>query len=303
MRRAAPPTTLGGEMALPAGVFAEPAGLDAGDAVVGEAGSLLAFFREIGRRRLLNAAEEIVLAKRIERGDNAAKQDLIESNLRLVVSIAKTYRGMGLPFADLIQEGTLGLQRAVEKFDWRRGYKFSTYATWWIRQAIQRGLTNQGATIRVPVHVAERRQRLVRERRRLERELGREPTRAELARATGYRPGQVADALEVAQASVSLNQQVGTDDDPAELVDLIPDGGAADPLEAVERTIQSSELRRAIAALPPRDRRIVTLHFGFDGAELTLEQIGREFGLTRERVRQIEQQALKKLAATVHAVP
>ena len=212
----------------------------------GSADSLQLFLADVGRHKLLTASEEVTLAKRIERGDGLAKRRMIESNLRLVVSIAKGYRGLGVPFLDLIQEGTLGLNRAVEKFDWRRGFKFSTYATWWIRQSVQRAVANHARTIRVPVHVVERQQKLSRAARRLEVELGREATREELAEATGLPIQHVEEALGAAQASVSLNQTVGADD---------------------------------------------------EGEPWTLEAIGHELDLTRERVRQLENQALSRLAA------
>src|ERR1035437_8997066 len=197
-------------------------------AASGAADSLQLFLADVGRHKLLTAAQEVMLAKRIERGDPTAKRHMIESNLRLVVSIAKGYRGLGVPFLDLIQEGTLGLNRAVEKFDWRRGYKFSTYATWWIRQSVQRAVANHARTIRVPVHVVERQQKLSRAARRLEVELGREATRDELAEATGLPIQHVDEALGAASASVSLNQTVGADDE-GELGDLFADREASDP--------------------------------------------------------------------------
>src|SRR5690348_10016773 len=207
----------------------EAATYDAGP-VSGAADSLQLFLADVGRHKLLTAAEEVYLAKAIERGDPTAKRRMIESNLRLVVSIAKGYRGLGVPFLDLIQEGTLGLNRAVEKFDWRRGYKFSTYATWWIRQSVQRAVANHARTIRVPVHVVERQQKLSRAARRLEVELGREATKEELAEATGLPMQHVDEALGAANASVSLNQTVGADDE-GELGDLFADREAADPFE------------------------------------------------------------------------
>jgi RNA polymerase primary sigma factor len=264
--------------------------------LVGAADSLQLFLADIGRHKLLTAAEEVMLAKAIERGDMAAKRRMIESNLRLVVSIAKGYRGLGVPFLDLIQEGTLGLNRAVEKFDWRRGYKFSTYATWWIRQSVQRAVANHARTIRVPVHVVERQQKLGRAARRLEVELGREATKEELAEATGLPIQHVDEALGAAQASVSLNQTVGADDE-GELGDLFADREAADPFDEAEESLRRQGVRRALDALPERERRILELRFGFEGEPWTLEAIGHELDLTRERVRQLEGQALARLAA------
>jgi RNA polymerase primary sigma factor len=265
-------------------------------ALVGAADSLQLFLADIGRHKLLTAADEVMLAKAIERGDLSAKRRMIESNLRLVVSIAKGYRGLGVPFLDLIQEGTLGLNRAVEKFDWRRGYKFSTYATWWIRQSVQRAVANHARTIRVPVHVVERQQKLGRAARRLEVELGREATKQELAEATGLPLQHVDEALGAAQASVSLNQTVGADDE-GELGDLFADREAADPFDEAEESLRRQGVRRALDALPERERRILELRFGFEGEPWTLEAIGHELDLTRERVRQLEGQALARLAA------
>ena len=265
-------------------------------AVSGAADSLQLFLADVGRHKLLTAAEEVALAKRIERGDPVAKRTMIESNLRLVVSIAKGYRGLGVPFLDLIQEGTLGLNRAVEKFDWRRGFKFSTYATWWIRQSVQRAVANHARTIRVPVHVVERQQKLSRAARRLEVELGREATKEELAEATGLPLQHVDEALGAAHASVSLNQTVGADDE-GELGDLFADREAADPFDEAEESLRRQSIRRALDALPERERRILELRFGFEGEPWTLEAIGHELELTRERVRQLEGQALKRLEA------
>jgi RNA polymerase primary sigma factor len=205
--------------------------------ISGAADSLQLFLADVGRHKLLTAAEEVMLAKQIERGDPTAKRRMIESNLRLVVSIAKGYRGLGVPFLDLIQEGTLGLNRAVEKFDWHRGYKFSTYATWWIRQSVQRAVANHARTIRVPVHVVERQQKLSRAARRLEVELGREATKEELAEATGLPMQHVDEALGAAHASVSLNQTVGADDE-GELGDLFADREAADPFDEAEESLR-----------------------------------------------------------------
>ena len=275
---------------------AEAAQQQAAQPLVGAADSLQLFLADIGRHKLLTAAEEVMLAKAIERGDLTAKRRMIESNLRLVVSIAKGYRGLGVPFLDLIQEGTLGLNRAVEKFDWRRGFKFSTYATWWIRQSVQRAVANHARTIRVPVHVVERQQKLSRAARRLEVELGREATKEELAEATGLPIQHVDEALGAAQASVSLNQTVGADDE-GELGDLFADREAADPFEEAEEALRRQGVRRALDALPERERRILELRFGFEGEPWTLEAIGHELDLTRERVRQLEGQALARLSA------
>jgi RNA polymerase primary sigma factor len=262
----------------------------------GTGDSLQLFLADVGRHKLLTAADEVYLAKRIEKGDPTAKRRMIESNLRLVVSIAKGYRGLGVPFLDLIQEGTLGLNRAVEKFDWRRGFKFSTYATWWIRQSVQRAVANHARTIRVPVHVVERQQKLSRAARRLEVELGREATKFELAEATGLPIQHVDEALGAAQASVSLNQTVGSDDE-GELGDLFADREAADPFDEAEESLRRQGVRKALDALPERERRILELRFGFEGEPWTLEAIGKELDLTRERVRQLESQALARLAA------
>ncbi len=285
---------LGHEIGVPR---EEPDEVDlSAEPVIGAGDSLQLFLADVGRHKLLTASEEVMLAKRIEKGDMLAKRRMIESNLRLVVSIAKGYRGLGVPFLDLIQEGTLGLNRAVEKFDWRRGFKFSTYATWWIRQSVQRAVANNARTIRVPVHVVERQQKLGRAARRLEVELGRDATKEELAEATGLPIQHVDEALGAAQASVSLNQNVGADDE-GELGDLFADREAADPFDEAEESLRKQGVRKALDALPERERRILELRFGFDGEPSTLEAIGHELGLTRERVRQLEAQALARLAA------
>jgi len=257
-------------------------------------GGLALFLAEIGRHRLLSAPEEVALAKRVERGELAAKKQMISANLRLVVSIAKRYRSLGVPFLDQIQEGTLGLNRAVEKFDWRRGYKFSTYAHWWIRQAVERTIANQARTIRLPIHVIERRQELARAARTLAPALGREPSLEELAEATGLPLGHVRQALGCAEASVSLNQAVGPDGD-RELADLLADPDAGDPVDEAERSLLRQTVQRRLERLPARERLIVERRFGFQGEPQTLETIGHELGLTRERVRQLEVQALKRL--------
>ena len=259
-----------------------------------ELDSLQLFLAEAGRHKLLTAAEEVALAKRIERGDPAAKRRMIESNLRLVVSIARGYRGLGVPFLDLIQEGNIGLHRAAEKFDWRRGFKFSTYATWWIRQSVQRAVANQSQTIRIPVHVVERRQVLARAAGRLEILLGRSATADELAEETGLPVHHVEEALGAAQVSASLNQAIGTAQD-GELGDVFVDGDADDPFEQADEALRHRQVHRALRALPLRERTIVALRFGFEGKPRTLEAIGAELGLTRERVRQLVEQALKRL--------
>ena len=261
----------------------------------GASDSLTLFMNRVGRYPLLSAAEEVALAKRIERGDRTAKERMINSNLRLVISIAKRYQRQGLPLLDLVQEGTIGLNRAVEKFDWRRGYKFSTYATWWIRQACQRAISNQSATIRVPTHVNERRVKLARVRGELEARLGRQPTREELAEAAGLSLTHVEEALDAADAPVSLNQTIGSEED-GELGDLFADPNASVPEEEAAESLRRREIRRAVATLPERERRILELRFGFEGEPASLEAIGEELGLTRERIRQLERDALAKLS-------
>jgi RNA polymerase primary sigma factor len=256
---------------------------------------LTLFMNEAGRYPLLTAAEEVALAKRVERGDQAAKQRMINSNLRLVISIATRYQGHGLPLLDLIQEGVIGLNRAVEKFDWRRGFKFSTYGTWWIRQACQRAISNQSTTIRVPTHVHERRVRLQRARRRIEAERGTAPTAEELAEATGLEARHVEEALGAVEASVSLNQAVG-EDGGGELGDLFPDVTATDPVEAADDVLRRESVRRALERLPERERRLLELRFGLDCDAVSLEAIGRELGISRERVRQVEEHALAALS-------
>jgi RNA polymerase primary sigma factor len=263
--------------------------------------ALTLFMNAAGRHPLLTASEEVALAKRVERGDLEAKERMINSNLRLVVSIAKRYQGSGLPLLDVIQEGVIGLNRAVEKFDWRRGFKFSTYATWWIRQACQRAISGQSATIRVPTHVHERRQKIRRVSSRLQVQLGRDATREELAKATGLSLRHVDEALDVAEAPVSLNQTIGTSED-GQLGDLFADPAAGDPAEEAVDALRRQAVARAVAKLPERERRIVELRFGFDGETRTLEDIGRELGLTRERIRQLERNAFQALAAELEGL-
>jgi len=263
--------------------------------------SLTLFMSEIGRHNLLTAAEEVELAKRIERGDKDAKERMINSNLRLVVSIAKRYQGHGIPLGDLIQEGIIGLNRAVEKFDWRRGFKFSTYATWWIRQACQRAISNQSRTIRVPAHVHERRVKLARIGRRLEAEHGREPTSEELAEAAEMEVQHVEEALGAVEASVSLNQAVGADGD-GELGDLFADPAAPDPVEEAGETLRRQAVRTALRTLPDLERRILELRFGFDGEQQSLEAIEDELGISRERIRRLERDAFARLEGELNDV-
>ena len=257
--------------------------------------ALQLFLNEVGRYRLLTAEEEVALAKRIERGDRAAKDRMVNSNLRLVVSIAKKYQGHGLSLLDLIQEGIIGLIRAVEKFDWRRGYKFSTYATWWIRQAVQRGVANKARTIRIPVHIVEREQRIARAERELTARLEREPTNAEVAKAAKLSVKQVREVRDAARAVASLDKPVGDDGDTS-FGDLFS-SEQAQPEEEVHLSLREEALRHAVAELPERERDVIQLRYGIEGADpKSLEEIGRSLGLTRERVRQIESQALERLA-------
>ena len=258
--------------------------------------ALQLFLREAGRHALLTAAQEVELAKAIERGDMNAKQRMIQANLRLVVSIAKNYRNQGLPFLDLIQEGTLGLIRAVEKFDWRRGYKFSTYATWWIRQAVARALADKARTIRMPVHIVERLQKMNRAERTLWPQLGRQPTLEEIAEEANLPVEQAREVRAAARASTSLDQPVGDEED-AVFGDFVAGDGPL-PDEQAELNIRSETLLEALLALPDRDRSVLVLRYGLaDEDPKTLEEIGRRLGLTRERVRQIEVQSLRRLAA------
>src|SRR5205085_726790 len=258
--------------------------------------SVQLFLNEAGRYPLLTAAEEVELAKRIERGDPQAKDRMINSNLRLVVSIAKKYQGHGLSLLDLIQEGIIGLIRAVEKFDWRRGYKFSTYATWWIRQAVQRGVANKSRTIRIPVHIVERETKIARAERELVAELERAPSDDEISKRSKLPLKQVREVRQAARAVASLDRPVGEDGDAA-LVDLMA-GSAPRTDEEVEISLAEEALHNAVDELPDREKQVVKLRYGLDGDEdpKSLEEIGRRMGITRERVRQIESTALERLA-------
>jgi RNA polymerase primary sigma factor len=257
--------------------------------------SLRLYLRSIGRVPLLNADEEVALARRIERGDMAAKQHMVEANLRLVVSIAKGYVGRGLTLLDLIQEGSLGLIRAVEKFDYRRGYKFSTYATWWIRQAVTRALADKGRTIRIPVHMVERLNRLIHTERRLIQQLGREPSVEELSVELECSVRDVRDVMRIAQQPVSLEKPVGEEDDSA-LADFVEDVSAESPFEIASDALRRENVLRVLACLPRREREVIEMRYGIvGGRSRTLEEVGRAFNITRERVRQIENRTLKKL--------
>ncbi|KHO62892.1 MULTISPECIES: RNA polymerase sigma factor RpoD [Thermoanaerobacter] len=253
------------------------------------------YLKEIGKIPLLTPEEEIELAKRIEQGDEEAKKRLIEANLRLVVSIAKRYVGRGMLFLDLIQEGNLGLLKAVEKFDYRKGYKFSTYATWWIRQAITRAIADQARTIRIPVHMVETINKLIRVQRQLLQELGREPTAEELAKEMGMPEEKVREIMKIAQEPVSLETPIGEEED-SHLGDFIPDEDAPAPAEAAAYTMLKEQLMDVLDTLTPREEKVLRLRFGLDdGRARTLEEVGKEFNVTRERIRQIEAKALRKL--------
>jgi RNA polymerase primary sigma factor len=257
--------------------------------------SLRLYLRSIGRVELLTADQEIDLAKRIEKGDMAAKRHMVEANLRLVVSIAKGYLGRGLSFLDLIQEGSLGLIRAVEKFDYRRGYKFSTYATWWIRQAVTRAIADKARTIRIPVHMVEKLNRVTHVERQLVQRYGREPEPEEIAKELQVTVREVRDILRVSQMPVSLEKPVG-DEDESELGDFVADEATEEPFEAATENLQREDIQKALDSLPERERQVIELRYGLRGHEpLTLEEVGRAFGVTRERVRQIENNTLKKL--------
>ena len=263
--------------------------------------SLRLYLRSIGRVELLTADEEVALAKRIERGDMASKQHMIEANLRLVVSIAKGYLGRGLTFLDLIQEGSLGLIRAVEKFDYRRGYKFSTYATWWIRQAVTRAIADKARTIRIPVHMVEKLNKVAHVERQLVQELGREPTPEEIGAQLDCHMREVKDIQRLGQLPISLEKPIGDEED-TELGDFVEDETADSPFELAIENLRRENVRKALDALPEREREVIEMRFGLKGHEArTLEEVGRAFGVTRERIRQIENTTLKKLEALPEA--
>ncbi len=263
--------------------------------------SLRLYLREIGKVPLLTADQEVYLAKRIERGDMAAKTQMIEANLRLVVSIAKGYLGRGLSFLDLIQEGSLGLIRAVEKFDYRKGYKFSTYATWWIRQAVTRAIADKARTIRIPVHMVEKLNKVVHIERQLVQRLGREPRPDEIADELEITTEEVREILRMAQLPVSLEKPIGEDEE-SELGDFVQDDAAESPYDTAQLSLRREDIENALASLPERERKVIELRFGLRGEQpCTLEEVGRAFGVTRERIRQIENNTLKKLESLPEA--
>jgi len=257
--------------------------------------SLRLYLREIGKVDLLTADQEVSLAKRIERGDMSAKTHMTQANLRLVVSIAKAYLGRGLTFLDLIQEGSLGLIRAVEKFDYRKGYKFSTYATWWIRQAVTRAIADKARTIRIPVHMVEKLNKVVHIERQLVQRLGREPQPDEIATELEMTTEEVREILRMSQLPVSLDKPIG-DDDESELGDFVPDDQAESPFDTASLSLRRDDVQKALDSLPERERLVIELRYGLNGEQpYTLEEVGQAFGVTRERIRQIENNTLKKL--------
>jgi RNA polymerase primary sigma factor len=263
--------------------------------------SLRLYLREIGKVPLLTADQEVYLAKRIERGDMGAKTQMTEANLRLVVSIAKSYLGRGLSFLDLIQEGSLGLIRAVEKFDYRKGYKFSTYATWWIRQAVTRAIADKARTIRIPVHMVEKLNKVVHIERQLVQRLGREPRPDEIAEELEMTTAEVREILRMAQHPVSLEKPIGEEEE-SELGDFVQDEAAEAPDEQASLSLRREDIERALDSLPDRERKVIELRFGLNGGQpCTLEEVGRAFGVTRERIRQIENNTLKKLESLPEA--
>jgi RNA polymerase primary sigma factor len=263
--------------------------------------SLRLYLREIGKVALLTADQEVYLAKRIERGDMCAKRQMIEANLRLVVSIAKGYLGRGLSFLDLIQEGSLGLIRAVEKFDYRKGYKFSTYATWWIRQAVTRAIADKARTIRIPVHMVEKLNKVVHIERQLVQRLGREPRPDEIAEELEITTEEVREILRMAQLPVSLEKPIGEEEE-SELGDFVQDDQAESPFDSASLNLRREDIDRTLDALPTRERKVIEMRFGLNGDQpRTLEEVGRAFGVTRERIRQIENNTLKKLESLPEA--
>jgi RNA polymerase primary sigma factor len=263
--------------------------------------SLRLYLREIGKVPLLTADQEVALAKRIERGDMTAKQHMIEANLRLVVSIAKGYLGRGLSFLDLIQEGSLGLIRAVEKFDYRKGFKFSTYATWWIRQAVTRAIADKARTIRIPVHMVEKLNKVVHIERQLVQRLGREPSPEEIAEELDMTTDEVREILRMSQLPVSLEKPIGEEEESS-LGDFVPDDSAESPFDTASLSLRREDIELALASLPIRERKVIELRFGLNGEPpCTLEEVGRAFGVTRERIRQIENNTLKKLESLPEA--
>ena len=284
-----------------AGVVEEPEEVVAPVAIAPDAGteatldSLRLYLRSIGQVELLNAQQEVELAKRIERGDMEAKRQMVEANLRLVVSIAKSYLGRGLSFLDLIQEGSLGLIRAVEKFDYRRGYKFSTYATWWIRQAVTRAVADKSRSIRIPVHMVEKLNRVHFVERQLVQDLGREPEPEEIAKELGWTLQEVRDVWRVSQTPISLEKPVGEGEE-TELVDLVKDENQMEPFDEASLNMRSEGVRKVLAGLTDRERQVIEMRYGLGGFDpRTLEQCGEAFGVTRERVRQIETSTLRKI--------
>jgi RNA polymerase primary sigma factor len=277
--------------AAPAEEVEEPADLEF------SADSLQLFLKDVGKVDLLTAAQEVELAKRIERGDHRAKQEMVEANLRLVVSIAKRYRNQGLPFLDLIQEGTIGLVRAAEKFDWRKGYKFSTYATWWIRQAVARALADKARTIRMPVHVVEKLNKIMRTERKLRAERGREPSNDEIALDLDMSVEEVESIRRTSQTPVSLEKPVG-DEEESEFGQFLEDEHTPLPEDAADTAFRAEALSKCLGSLSYRERRVLELRYGLNGEQpCTLDEVGRAFQVTRERIRQIENQGLKKLRA------
>jgi RNA polymerase primary sigma factor len=263
--------------------------------------SLRLYLRAIGRVPLLTADQEVYLAKRIERGDMSAKTQMIEANLRLVVSIAKSYLGRGLSFLDLIQEGSLGLIRAVEKFDYRKGYKFSTYATWWIRQAVTRAIADKARTIRIPVHMVEKLNKVVHIERQLVQRLGREPRPDEIAEELEMTTEEVREILRMSQLPISLEKPIGEEEE-SELGDFVEDESAESPFDTATLSLRREDVEHALSALPERERQVIELRFGLCGTQpCTLEEVGRAFGVTRERIRQIENNTLKKLESLPEA--